>query len=403
MQMFLIYLLASMLCALQPLQAGHASYRIGVLANRGRAECLARWTPTAEALTQVLREDYQIVPLAFEEIKAAVQNKRVDYIILNTGQYVALEQQYGIQRIATLKNRSQGQDLTIFGSALFVRADRKDVTSFTSVRGKRVMAVEPDSFGGWLATARELKAAGLVAGRDFRLEFGNTQDAPVQAVLAGKADIGIVRTDLLETLAQEGKLDLRRLRVLPPPSLETAGGARFPLLHSTRLYPEWPFAKLEHTSRENAERVLMALLLVRPRSESASGCSVGWTIPLNYQSVHECLMELRYGPYADYGKVTPQEVLRLYWPGFLMGSLTLAAAIATAVHLRRLNRRLGKAMAEVKTLSGLLPICAWCKRIRTERDEWTPVEAYVHEHTEASFTHGICPECQRLMNETQEA
>jgi PAS domain S-box-containing protein len=51
------------------------------------------------------------------------------------------------------------------------------------------------------------------------------------------------------------------------------------------------------------------------------------------------------------------------------------------------------ALAKVKTLKGLLPICAWCKKIRNDKGYWTKVETYIGEHSDVSFTHGICPEC----------
>lgn len=55
--------------------------------------------------------------------------------------------------------------------------------------------------------------------------------------------------------------------------------------------------------------------------------------------------------------------------------------------------RLQKALDEVKTLRGLLPICAWCKKIRAEDGDWADLESYVTKHSEASFSHGICPDC----------
>lgn len=63
--------------------------------------------------------------------------------------------------------------------------------------------------------------------------------------------------------------------------------------------------------------------------------------------------------------------------------------------------RLEKALAQVKVLSGLLPICASCKRIRDdEKDSWHQIEDYIADHSDADFTHGICPECaQRLYPE----
>lgn len=59
----------------------------------------------------------------------------------------------------------------------------------------------------------------------------------------------------------------------------------------------------------------------------------------------------------------------------------------------RLIAELQDALARIRTLNGLLPICAWCKRIRDDRGYWKQVESYIEKHSDARFTHGICPEC----------
>jgi response regulator RpfG family c-di-GMP phosphodiesterase len=59
-------------------------------------------------------------------------------------------------------------------------------------------------------------------------------------------------------------------------------------------------------------------------------------------------------------------------------------------------RELGDALARVKTLSGLLPICGYCKKIRSDRDYWQQVEEYLSKHSEVRFSHGICPECFQI-------
>ena len=61
----------------------------------------------------------------------------------------------------------------------------------------------------------------------------------------------------------------------------------------------------------------------------------------------------------------------------------------------RLVAELQEALARVKLLSGLLPICASCKKIRDDKGYWNQIESYIKEHSEAEFTHGICPECAR--------
>jgi len=50
-------------------------------------------------------------------------------------------------------------------------------------------------------------------------------------------------------------------------------------------------------------------------------------------------------------------------------------------------------IANIKRLTGLLPICSYCKRIRSDKNYWEKVESYISEHTDAQFSHGICPEC----------
>ncbi len=61
--------------------------------------------------------------------------------------------------------------------------------------------------------------------------------------------------------------------------------------------------------------------------------------------------------------------------------------------LERTNAELQTALAEVKTLQGLIPICANCKKIRDDKGMWTQIEAYLARHSDVQFTHGLCPDC----------
>ena len=72
--------------------------------------------------------------------------------------------------------------------------------------------------------------------------------------------------------------------------------------------------------------------------------------------------------------------------GFRM--LELQAALADRV------RELEEALARVKQLQGLLPICSYCKKVRDDQNYWQQVETYIEGHSDAQFTHGICPECR---------
>jgi K+-sensing histidine kinase KdpD len=64
-----------------------------------------------------------------------------------------------------------------------------------------------------------------------------------------------------------------------------------------------------------------------------------------------------------------------------------------AQQLRAATRQAEEALEQVRMLTGLLPICAWCKKIRNERGDWQQMEQYISQHSEAKFTHGLCQEC----------
>jgi hypothetical protein len=59
--------------------------------------------------------------------------------------------------------------------------------------------------------------------------------------------------------------------------------------------------------------------------------------------------------------------------------------------------KLQNALADVNQLGGLLPICAYCKKIRDDKGYWNQLEAYLQKHTEAQFSHGICPDCEKKL------
>ena len=66
-----------------------------------------------------------------------------------------------------------------------------------------------------------------------------------------------------------------------------------------------------------------------------------------------------------------------------------------AAELEIANAQLKEALDSVKTLSGLIPICAWCKKARDDSGYWEAVEKYVADRSEATFSHGMCPECSK--------
>ncbi|MBF0538580.1 MAG: response regulator [Nitrospirae bacterium] len=79
---------------------------------------------------------------------------------------------------------------------------------------------------------------------------------------------------------------------------------------------------------------------------------------------------------------------------------TYDTAIQRAVELEVKVRELKKANETIKTLKGLIPICAKCKKVRNDKGSWQQIEEYVRQHSDAEFTHGFCPECIEKIKST---
>ncbi|MBL8490275.1 MAG: PhnD/SsuA/transferrin family substrate-binding protein, partial [Rhodocyclaceae bacterium] len=250
-----------------------------------------------------------------------------------------LEARHHVTRIATLVRETGGRHVRQFGGVIFTRADRADLGAIGDIRGKRVAAVGPTAFGGFLMQAQVLREAGIDVSKDASMDFlGLPQDKIVQAVLDGRADAGFVRSDLLEQMAGEGRLNLDRLRVLNPRQVPD-----YPFLLSTPLYPEWPIAAADRTPLELSNRVAVALLSMPPGHPAAhQGGYYAWTVPLSYRSVHDLMRAMRVAPYDRPEDFHLADVVRKY-DFHLLALLAAAGMVAAAVawRFRRMNRALG--------------------------------------------------------------
>jgi DNA-binding response OmpR family regulator len=92
------------------------------------------------------------------------------------------------------------------------------------------------------------------------------------------------------------------------------------------------------------------------------------------------------------------------WDLLRMRLRVAARLVALQASLSQRIAELQGALDEVKTLTGLLPICSYCKRIRDDGNYWQQLEGYISAHTGAEFSHGVCPECyERAVKEFEKA
>lgn len=324
-------------------QQGGNSAKIGVLTQHGSGQCLAKWGPTAEYLTnEVEGWSFSIVPLAPDELYKAVRGGQVDFILATSSLYVELEVFYGAGRIATLRNVYPDGMYTYFGGVLFCRSDREDIQELKDFRGKKLMGLHKEACTAWHAVWLEMLENGIDPFRDLgNIEFGGSHKAIVEAVRNGSVDIGAVRSDTFERMKVTGKIKPDEFRVIHELRQEHQD---VPFSHSTEVFSEKPMAKLNHTPNELAEKVAAALIEMPHESPAAKAAECGgWTIPHNYQSVHECLKVLRVSPYEDYGKITLAGVFRQYGPWIVTVIVLIALIVGSVIFILVLRNRLSSA------------------------------------------------------------
>ena len=322
--------------------------KIGLRAHQGAELAIKRWQPTADYLSKAI-PDHTFVLVPFEInslLNQAVSRSEFDFVFTNPASYVEHKTRYGASAIATLINKRKGKAYSQFGSVVLTRADRNDITSFHDLKGKRFMGVDEQGFGGWRMAYREFLGKGVDPYKDFQLlSFaGGIQQNVVFAVRDGEVDAGSVRTDMLERMAQRGEIQLEAFKVLEP--RKTNG---FEFYHSSRLYPEWPFAKLRHTSDDLADQVATALYKLTPESEAAKpGRYMGWATPLDYEPVNELLKELGVGPYAGTGGITLAKLTKDYWKEGLIALLVFSITLIISAWITISNRRLRRITSELE-------------------------------------------------------
>ncbi len=329
------------------LHAQEGLVKIGVLSFRSEDMTLRRWEKTADYLSEKIPGyTFEMIPLNYPEMNNAVKNKSIDFVLTNTGHYVSLEARLSIIRLVTLVKSIYAKNVSVFGGVIFARADRNDINNLKDLEGKSFLAVGKNSLGGFIVALEQFHRQGMNIFKDLNISFnGMPHDEVVFKVLDGHADAGTVRTSVLESLADEGSIDMADIKILK--QVHTPG---FPFVHSTSLYPEWPFSKLAHTDEDLAKKVVIALLQIQPEHAAAkTGHYSNWAVPLNYQPVHHMMKELRIGPYVETGPFTLMDVFHKYLKTIIFASVGIILMLTyMMIRLIQLNKTLRTEISERK-------------------------------------------------------
>ena len=335
---FLIILLLALYSA--TVKAENSFIRIGVLNNQNKPplEVIQQWYPTADYLAMTLPGyDFEIVPLGFYEIEAAVGKGKIDFILTNPGIFINLAARNWVTPMVTINNVIGDASYSSYASVIITRSDNEKINQLNSLKGVRFMAVNENSFGGFQMAWREMNKAGLNPHFDLlQLIFVDNHQQVVKAIIDKKVDAGTVRTDTLEKMLEQGLIDKSMIKII-----NAKQSTDFPLVHSTAIYPEWPFSKVQHVSHNLSEKVTLALLRMPSDFPSRfSGGYAKWTLPRDYSSVHTLFKELKLPPYALSNEFTLIDVIIQYWYWALLGLITLVSLLIIISESRRRNKHL---------------------------------------------------------------
>jgi PAS domain S-box-containing protein len=301
----------------------------GVFAYQGVEKTTERYRPIAKYLDDVL-EDYQVVlhVLSMEAIYDRIADQSLDFVSTNPTHFLVVRRKFPLTGvIATLIPLAQnGQPVQYLSGCIVTRAERSDINTLQNITGKLIAIPSTNHMGGFRAQAFELAEAGVSLKPDQLIETIVHQDA-IRALLRDETDVAFVRNGIIESMVDSGEIQLDQLKLINP--MHFAG---YPMLTSTRLYPEWPIFALPHVEREALRLFASALFSLEPNHPVAREARIhGFTIPADYLVVEDLARALRLPPFEDFGKLTLSRVLREYWLLATAIVLLIAALVALLV------------------------------------------------------------------------
>ena len=287
---------------------------------------MAQWQPLADYLQTALGRRVALSVYTLVDLEVAIEQSAVDLVLTTPGHFVALRHRYGLPAaLATRTTRGAGRDLTTFGGVIFTRAEQSDIHRLQDLRNRSIALPDLNFTGGYPMQSFELLDAGLPLPDPSNLILtGLPQELTVDAVITGRADVGFIRTGVLEALARENRLDLNRVKIIHP---VTTGN--FPYVRSTRLYPEWPMVLMPHVDEQLGRRIAVALLSLPSDSPAAQEADIrGFSTPADYNRVETMMRRLHLPPFSAGPDITLADLWDRYtnWIIAALGLTTLLFA-----------------------------------------------------------------------------
>jgi diguanylate cyclase (GGDEF)-like protein/PAS domain S-box-containing protein len=257
------------------------------------ASVRAEYQPLIDYLNRQLganRVVLQVLDMA--AFNDAIRDRTIDIATTNPTHYLQLRHAFELTGvIATTMRKGDKDSVSVLSGVIFSKNNRHDINRLSDLQNKSIAIANKHHLGGFWAQQYTLYRAGVALDEAQLLLFGEHIKV-VKAVLEGKADVGFVRSGLLETMQDRGMLASNELKII---NAQYSPYSKQKM--STESYPEWPIFAPTQTP-EKIQALVLALLAYRPAIEQIeSGGISGFTFPSDYSKVESLARELRLPPF----------------------------------------------------------------------------------------------------------
>jgi len=342
----LFLLFATEFVAIAPANA-EQTLTLGIFAYRPDHVLQERYQPLTDYLTRETGIQIELEVFNQENMSRAIAANRIDFFLTNPSHFLLIRSERSLTGVlATLVRRDGESSTSSLGGVIFTRAGSDDIQTLSDIRDRTIASPGVHFLGGYQTQVLELLDAGIDIRRVNLIRFLGTHDRVVRSVLSGDADVGFIRTSILEQMARTDSDLLDSVKVLNRQRL-----AGFPYVVSTRLYPEWPLVALPHVNERSVRRIASALFAIEPEDDVAMAVGIaGFSPPADYQSVEYLARKLRVPPYDQLPQLTWVDALHQYRLWVFTIFVLVMLLVASSLWLGRSKRQLASEQRRLRQL-----------------------------------------------------
>lgn len=315
---------------------------------------IERWQPTIDLLNKKIpTHKFKLLPIPPTEvdlIKELVDQKQIDLLITQPAITNILIHSNSISPILTMVNKYK---MSKFGSVFITQHDNDEINALKDIKGKSIAAVAPMGFGGWLIGYNELFDQGIDPEKDGLVTFTGSQNGVISLVNEGTFDVGVIKTGMIEKLAQKGRIDPTTLKVI---NHKIVCSDKYNIFCSTKLYPEWSLSKTDHMDIDLVNQIFKVFVDIKPTDlEAIKGQYYDWHLPESFKEVDDLFKKFYLGHYSDMQDSINNKFYKIFFIGFSI-IIVLAVIVVLIIRYRLLKsneKRIRKTLDKAEEVAQL--------------------------------------------------